>query len=103
LTGALLAHHGRSLNAVFGSDDNAALGALDAALQAKRDDLLIVGYSGAPETPLPPTAAAHLLTVKTIPRPGEIGRAAIETIARYLKGDKDIPKTVPVPYAVVGP
>jgi ABC-type sugar transport system substrate-binding protein len=102
LTGALLAKQGRSLNAVFSSDNDSALGALDAARQAKRNDLWIAGYSGAPDA-LPPEARAQMLLVEAVPQPDRIGRAAIQTVALYLKGDKDIPKRVPVPYAAARP
>jgi ribose transport system substrate-binding protein len=102
-TTALLARQGRSLNAVFGSDNDSALGALDAALLAKRNDLLIAGYAGGRDPSLPPQARAQMLVVNPAPQPDRIGRAAIQTVALYLKGDKDIPKRVPVPYAAARP
>lgn len=103
LIGALLAKQGRSLNAVFGSDNASALGALDAALQAKRGDLLIAGYSGAPNDALPPKARAQMLLVEAVAQPDRIGRVAMQTVALYLKGDLDIPKRVPVPYVAARP
>jgi ribose transport system substrate-binding protein len=90
---------GRPLNAIFGSNDDCALGALAAVQAAGRTDILIVGYDATPEartaiggnTPLVADAVQH---------PALIGRRAIETVVAHLKGQPVAP-VIAVPVSLV--
>lgn len=97
----LLLKHGKALNALFGINDNTALGAQAAAEQAKRNDLIIVGYDGAKEAQESIKDPKRLLKADAVQYPDQIGKTAIETVAKYLKGDKSVPKLVPVPCGVM--
>lgn len=87
------------LDAVFGINDDSALGALDAARQFRRDRLLIVGYDATP-----PAADAirrgTQLVADVVQDPRKIGTTTIERIADHLAG-RAVPKVVPVPVAIV--
>jgi ribose transport system substrate-binding protein len=90
---------GRKLDAIFGSNDDCALGALAAVQAAGRTDILIVGYDATPEartaigggTPLAADAVQH---------PEVIGRRTIETVAAYLRGETVAPR-IAVPVSIV--
>jgi ribose transport system substrate-binding protein len=90
---------GRRIDAIFGSNDDCALGALAAAQAAGRTDILIVGYDATPEaqtaiggdTPLVADAVQH---------PAQIGRRAVETVAAYLRGEQ-VPAVIAVPVSLV--
>jgi ribose transport system substrate-binding protein len=90
---------GRRLDAIFGSNDDCALGALAAVQAAGRTDILIVGYDATPEartaiggnTPLVADAVQH---------PALIGRRAIETVVAHLKGQTVAP-VIAVPVSLV--
>lgn len=84
-----------NLNAIFGINDDSALGAL-AALESARlqDKVLIVGYDGTPEA-RDVIRAGKALKADTVQHPDEIGRATIQTIANHFSG-KPVPKVVPV-------
>jgi len=90
---------GRRVDAIFGSNDDCALGALAAVQAAGRTDILIVGYDATPEartaiggnTPLVADAVQH---------PEQIGRRAIETVAAYLRGDS-VPPVIAVPVSLL--
>lgn len=77
---------GRKLDAIFGSNDDCALGALAAVQAAGRTGILIVGYDATPEartaiggdTPLVADAVQH---------PEVIGRRTVETVAAHLRGE----------------
>jgi ribose transport system substrate-binding protein len=90
---------GRRVDAIFGSNDDCALGALAAVQAAGRTDILIVGYDATPEartaiggnTPLVADAVQH---------PEQIGRRAVETVAAYLRGDS-VPPVIAVPVSLL--
>jgi ribose transport system substrate-binding protein len=90
---------GRPLDAIFGSNDDCALGALAAVQAAGRSDILIVGYDATPEartaiggdTPLVADAVQH---------PGQIGRRAVEAVVAHLKGEA-VPPVIAVPVSLV--
>src|SRR5262249_40565227 len=84
----LLLKHGKALNAIFGINDNTALGAQAAAEQAGRTDLIIVGYDGAKEAQDSIRDPKKLLKADAVQYPDQIGKTTIETVAKYLKGDK---------------
>jgi ribose transport system substrate-binding protein len=90
---------GRKLDAIFGSNDDCALGALAAVQAAGRTDILIVGYDATPEartaiggsTPLVADAVQH---------PEVIGRRTIEAVAAHLRGEAVAPR-IAVPVSIV--
>jgi ribose transport system substrate-binding protein len=83
------------LNAIFGINDDSALGAL-AALEAAgmQDKIIIVGYDGTPEA-RDAIRAGKALKADTVQHPDEIGKATIQTIADHFAG-KPVPNIVPV-------
>jgi len=97
----LLLKHGRSLRALFGINDNTALGAQAAAEQAGRTDLVIVGYDGSREALESIRNPRKLLKADAVQYPEKIGAAAADAVARYLKGDRTLPRVIPVPCGVV--
>lgn len=84
-----------NLNAIFGINDDSALGAL-AALESAglQDKLIIVGYDGTPEA-REVIRSGKALKADTVQHPEEIGRTTIRTIADHFTG-KSVPKVVPV-------
>jgi len=85
--------------AIFGINDDSALGALAALRQARRDDIIIVGYD-ATEEARKEILADSPLKADVVQYPYWIGRLTIETIVKYLNGG-DVPETVPVPGGIV--
>jgi len=88
------------LDAVFGINDDSALGAL-AAVEAAglQDKVLIVGYDATPEA-RDAILKGKALKADTVQYPKEIGRQTIETIAAHFRGE-DAPKVVPVDVGIV--
>jgi len=84
-----------NLNAIFGINDDSALGALAAVESAGlQDKIVIVGYDGTPEA-REAIRAGKALKADTVQHPDEIGRSTIQTIADYFSG-KPVAKVVPV-------
>jgi ribose transport system substrate-binding protein len=94
---ALLANPG--LKAIFGINDDSALGALAALRQAKREDIVIVGYDATPEA-CKEILAGSSLKADVVQHPREIGRLTIEAVVTYLNGGT-VPPKVPVPVGIV--
>jgi ribose transport system substrate-binding protein len=90
---------GRPLDAIFGSNDDCALGALAAVQAAGRSDIVIVGYDATPEAR---TAIERgtALAADAVQDPVIIGRRAIETVASYLAGER-VPVRVAVPVSIL--
>ena len=88
------------LNAIFGINDDSALGAL-AAVEAAglQDKILIVGYDGTPEA-RDAILNGKALKADTVQYPKEIGKKTIQTIASFFQGD-NVPKVVPVNVGIV--
>ncbi|HET7619999.1 MAG TPA: substrate-binding domain-containing protein [Vicinamibacterales bacterium] len=89
----------RDLKGVFGINDDSALGALAVLDAAGRSDIAVVGYDATPEA----RAAIERggpLKADVIQHPKEIGRKAIEMIARHLAGES-VPATVSIDVGVV--
>ena len=88
------------LDAIFGINDDSALGALAAAQAAGlADDLIIVGYDGTPEA-REKILAGSALKADTVQYPEKIGRAAISVIADHFAG-KSTPAVVPVDVGII--
>lgn len=84
----------RDLRAVFGINDDSALGALAVLQAAGRSDVVVVGYDATPEA-RQAIRAGGPLKADVIQHPREIGRKAIEVIARHLAGEP-VPSIVTV-------
>ncbi len=83
------------VDAVFGINDDSALGALAAVEEAGlQDKIIIVGFDGTPEA-LDAIVRGTALKADTAQFPKDIGRMTIETIARYFRGE-EVPAEVPV-------
>ena len=73
------------LNAIFGINDDSALGALAAVEKAgKLGQVVIVGFDAVPEARA--AINAGKIHADVIQQPGEIGRATIAAVAKYLSG-----------------
>ena len=90
---------GRHLDAVFGSNDDCALGALAAVQAAGLSNILIVGYDATPEARTA-ISSNTALVADAVQHPEVIGRRAVETVAAYLRGEK-VPARIAVPVSLV--
>jgi ribose transport system substrate-binding protein len=97
-TDNLLQSH-RDLNAIFGSNDDCALGALAAIRAAGKTGVVIVGFDATPEAQAAIREATGLLA-DAIQYPEVIGRRTIETVARHLKGES-VPRSIPIAVGLV--
>ena len=88
------------LDAIFGINDDSALGAL-AALESAglQEKVIIVGYDGTPEA-RKAILAGTALKADTVQHPAMIGKTTIETIAAYFAGE-EVPKVIPVEVNVI--
>lgn len=85
----------RGLDAIFGINDDSALGALAAVEKAGRQGrVVIVGFDAVPEARR--AIAEGKIFADVIQQPRSIGRQTIEMIARYLAGET-VPKQVLIP------
>jgi ribose transport system substrate-binding protein len=87
------------LNAIFGSNDDCALGALASVRAAGKRNIIIVGFDATPEARAAISSGGPL-KADAIQYPEVIGRRAIETVYRYLHGDS-VPPLVAVPVGIV--
>lgn len=89
----------QNLAAIFGSNDDCALGALASVRAAGRTNILIVGFDAIPEAR---TAILDNSPLKAdaIQYPVEIGRRTIEAVAAHLKGGTVLPQ-IPVRVGIV--
>ena len=87
------------LAAVFGSNDDCALGALASVRAAGRADMLIVGFDATPEARSAIEEGGQL-KADAIQYPEVIGRRTIETVYRTLHGEQ-VPAHVAVPVGIV--
>lgn len=87
------------VNAVFGINDDSALGALSAIEAAGRKDIFIVGYDATPEA-RQAILRGSALKADIIQYPKIIGRTTINTIADYLMG-KEVPRIIPIKVGIV--
>lgn len=97
-TDNLLQAH-QDLAAIFGSNDDCALGALASVRAAGRTGVLIVGFDAIPEAR---TAILEdsPLRADAIQYPVEIGRRTIETVVAHLAGTP-VPSRIPVRVGIV--
>jgi ribose transport system substrate-binding protein len=87
------------LAAIFGSNDDCALGALASVRASGRTNVLIVGFDAIPEAR---TAILEdsPLRADAIQYPVQIGRRTIETVVAHLAGSR-VAATIPVPVGIV--
>jgi ribose transport system substrate-binding protein len=87
------------LSGIFGINDDSALGALSAIESSGRQGIVVLGFDAIPEA-----RAAILrgsaLKADVVQSPAQIGQKTIETIDRYLRGEK-VPAVIPVEVKVV--
>lgn len=89
-----------NLNAIFGINDDSALGALAAVEAAGLDQkIVIVGYDGTPEA-RDAIKAGKALKADTVQFPDKIGQRTVQTVAAYLRGEKVEP-VVPVEVGLI--
>jgi ribose transport system substrate-binding protein len=88
-----------NLAAIFGSNDDCALGALASVRAAGRSNIVIVGFDAIPEAR---TAILEDSPLKAdaIQHPVEIGRRTIEAVATKLRGQA-VPARIPVRVGIV--
>ncbi|HNR31541.1 MAG TPA: substrate-binding domain-containing protein, partial [Candidatus Hydrogenedentes bacterium] len=88
------------LDAIFGINDDSALGALAAVESAGlQDRIVIVGFDGTPEA-CAAIQAGKALKADTVQYPRKIGRQTIETVAAHFRGE-ETPKIVNVPVGIL--
>lgn len=87
------------INGVFAINDSTALGALAALRQAKKDNIVIVGYDGDPEA-REEILKGGPLKADSVQSPREIGATTIKVVLKYLNGGQ-VPKKVPVPVGMI--
>jgi len=97
-TDNLLASHPQ-LDAIFGSNDDCALGALAAVQAAGRENIIIVGYDATPEARTAIAGGTRLIA-DAVQDPVTIGRRTAEVVAAHLRGE-DVPPRVAVPVSLV--
>ncbi|MGH7600305.1 MAG: substrate-binding domain-containing protein [bacterium] len=96
-TDVLQAHP--QLRAIFGVDDDSALGALDAVADLDRDDVIIIGYGATPAA-CDAILNERSLKADVVQYPQKIGEQTIEMIAKYFRGE-EVPAVLPVPVGIV--
>lgn len=87
------------VDAIFGSNDDCALGALAAVQAAGRQDILIVGYDATPEARTA-IAGNTALVADAVQHPAAIGRRTVESVVSYL-GGSPLPSRIAVPVSIV--
>ncbi|HKV71893.1 MAG TPA: substrate-binding domain-containing protein [Gemmatimonadales bacterium] len=87
------------IDAVFGTNDDCALGALAAIQAAGTKNIFVVGYDATPEARTE-IASGTALVADAVQDPVTIGRRTIETVVQALKG-QSVPSIIPVPVGLV--
>ena len=96
---------GQRIDAVFGTNDDCALGALASiqaagmGVSATKPGTIVVGYDATPEA-RSAIASGTALVADAVQDPVTIGRRTIEAVAARLKGEA-VPTIVPVPVGLV--
>ena len=97
-TDNLLQSH-RDLSAIFGSNDDCALGALASLRAAGRGGIIVVGFDATPEAQAAIREGTALLA-DAIQHPAVIGRRTIEAVAARLRGEA-VSRRIPIPVGIV--
>lgn len=86
------------INGVFAHNDSMILGAIDAAAEAGRTDIIFVGFDAVDEAVQAVEDGSLAATIAQ--QPTEIGRLGVETAIKYLNGES-VPESIPVELALV--
>lgn len=89
----------RDLTGVFGINDDSALGAAAVLEAAGRKDVVVVGYDATPEAQNAIRSGGPL-KADVVQSPRQIGRKAVEMVARHLGGES-VPPLVSVEVGLV--
>lgn len=89
-----LLQSGHQLDAVFGINDDSALGAMAALEAAGRKDMIIVGFDAIPEA-RSAILRGSMLKADVAQNPKRIGELTIEAIAKHFRGEA-VPAEIPV-------
>lgn len=86
------------INGVFAHNDEMILGAIQAAEAAGRSGIVFVGFDAIDDA----TKAVQegKLAATVAQQPALMGQTAVETVVKYLKGDK-VESSIPVPLSLV--
>ncbi|WP_322510561.1 ribose ABC transporter substrate-binding protein RbsB [Chloroflexus sp.] len=86
------------INGVFAHNDEMILGAIQAAEAAGRSGIIFVGFDAIDDA----TKAVQegKLAATVAQQPALMGQTAVETVVKYLKGDK-VDASIPVPLSLV--
>jgi ribose transport system substrate-binding protein len=87
------------MKAIFGINDDSALGALAAAEARGRSDMIIVGYDATPEA-VKAIQRGSALKADVAQQPRDLGAKTIEAISTYFSGGQP-PKSIAVPVKIV--
>lgn len=87
------------LKAIFGINDDSALGALSAAETRGRGDLVIVGYDATPEA-VSAIKRGSALKADVAQQPRDLGSKTIDVIATHFSGGQ-VEKNISVPVVLV--
>src|SRR4051794_27029331 len=87
------------LKAIFGINDDSALGALSAAEARNRSDIVIVGYDATPEA-VKAIQRGSDLKADVAQQPRDLGSKTIEAIGIHFSGGQ-VPKSIAVPVKIV--
>jgi ribose transport system substrate-binding protein len=87
------------LKAIFGINDDSALGALSAVEARGRNDLVIVGYDATPEA-VKAIERGSSLKADVAQQPRDLGAKTIEAISTYFNGGQ-VQKSIAVPVKIV--
>ncbi len=87
------------LKAIFGINDDSALGALSAAEARGRNDLVIVGYDATPEA-VKAITRGSALKADVAQQPRDLGAKTIEVISRHFAGGQ-VEQKIAVPVKLV--
>jgi ribose transport system substrate-binding protein len=87
------------IKAIFGINDDSALGALSAAETRGRTDLVIVGYDATPEA-VQAIQRGSALKADVAQQPKDLGAKTIDAIHSYLNGGQ-VEKSISVPVKIV--
>jgi len=87
------------LKAIFGINDDSALGALAAAETRGRNDIIIVGYDATPEA-VKAIQRGSALKADVAQQPHDLGAKTIEAISTYFSGGQPT-KSIAVPVKIV--
>ncbi|SMB93479.1 ribose-binding protein [Thermanaeromonas toyohensis ToBE] len=86
------------IDAVFAQNDEMALGAIEAIKGAKRENIIVVGFDGTKDAL--EAIKAGTMTATIAQKPKDMGRIAVETAVKIIKGEK-VESFIPVPLELI--